>query len=82
MYKPDGCLIIVTNLSCGVAEITEAGILGMAVGVGSFANNDASILFRSRSLLLVTCDAWGPLGLDIESSAEGPELLLERFNGG
>lgn len=37
-----------------MADITEAGIAGIAVGGGSFANNDASILFFSRNLLLAT----------------------------
>lgn len=63
-----------------MADITEAGIAGIAVGGGSFANNDASILFFSRNLLLATKD-WEPLGLDSDSNADGNSLFV-RLSGG
>lgn len=43
----------ILNYTCGVADITDAGIGGIFVCVGSFANKDANILFFSQSLLFV-----------------------------
>lgn len=41
------------NFSCGVADITDAGMGGMGwVWDGCFANNEANILFRWHSSLL------------------------------
>lgn len=48
-----GCLMSLGSLSWGVADITDAGMGGIVVGVdGCFANSEASILFFSHSLLL------------------------------
>ena len=48
----DRCVI-----TCGVADITDAGIGGIVVGWGGcLANNEANILFLSQSLLVALVD--------------------------
>lgn len=70
------CLLIsLGSLSWGVADITEAGIGGIVVGVdGCFAKSEANILFFSQSLLL-------PVAVELTGGSVSKAESGPRFAG-